>query len=273
MIYVDKNKKEDTIGFNVVSDLHMDFYFDWKNPYDYINDFKNNIQNKCDYLIVAGDIANNNKLSYIFLESMNYFYKKVFVIDGNHEYYGDWGKIDRYKGLKEITKKLKNIVFLDENDVIDVEGIKIAGRMMMYNIEDRLKDYQFFKTISNDSRFIPEWMVKKKHKEEIEDYNRLIDDVDIFISHIPLIPQKNSNYIPEEYRDISLYYNSGVKIKANKIYINGHVHHRQFNTIPLYENNEYIGESYNINVATGYPYENKSNKPHIESIYIKKGEN
>lgn len=105
---------------------------------------------------------------------MNYFYKKVFVIDGNHEYYGEWIKIDRYKELKEITKKLKNVVFLDENDVIDVEGIKIAGRMMMYNIEDRSKDYQFFN---------------------------------------------------------------------------------------------------NINVATGYPHENKSDKPYIETIYIKKGEN
>lgn len=76
MIYVDKNKKENAIGFNVVSDLYMDFYFDWKNPYDYIHDFKNNIQNKCDYLIVAGDIANNNKLSYIFFRIYELFLQK-----------------------------------------------------------------------------------------------------------------------------------------------------------------------------------------------------
>ena len=261
-----KDNYKGYVKFNVVSDLHMDFYFDYKNPYNYIREFKENIEDKCDYLIVAGDIANHNQLAWYFLESMNYFYKKVFVIDGNHEYYSNWVTKDKYTQLKELCKDFDNIIFLDDHDIIEVEGIKIAGRMMMYDLT-RLKDYQFYQTISNDSKYIPEYMVRERHIEHCEAYNRFIDECDIFISHIPLILQENNDYIPSNHRDISLYYNSSVDLKPNKLYINGHVHQRQANVVPIQE-----GVCYNLNTATGYPGENDLGlqMSYVETLYIDK---
>ena len=79
-------------------------------------------------LILAGDIGNPYMKNYWdFLHNESKIFTRVFLICGNHEYYGS-SILQTNAYIKRQLKLsgLKNVYFLD-NDVFQIDNIKIIG--------------------------------------------------------------------------------------------------------------------------------------------------
>jgi len=129
------------------SDLHLDFIlgddascFDENKILDLFN--MSFTSTDADILIIAGDLSHYNQQTISFLKYMSEeHYKHVVCVHGNHDLYlldGDEKKL--YKGdsfnrlieLREEVEKLNNVYYLD-GDIIEIEGIKIAGSSLWYD--------------------------------------------------------------------------------------------------------------------------------------------
>ncbi len=217
--------KELTIDY--VSDLHLSFYIKAKD-YGYDKDdlvsfIENNIKPKVkgEILVIAGDLSEFVESNITFLKICLKYYKKVFYVAGNHEYYlssilsGKMKKnyINSINKIKYISQALQNeydILFLDRNDlktkgIYNYNGFLIAGDTLWYYPQN-IKDWYFYYVVSNDSRLIRNVKISKKSKismlnnASITWYNSLPNNLDLIITHIPPIynisspKNKNSCY-------------------------------------------------------------------------------
>ena len=90
-----------------VSDLHLEFYNSFPNKY------KKWDSNK-DILCLAGDIGKPSKNTYKeFIEYSSGLFKYVFVITGNHEYYGKESINHVDVNIEKICSHYKNVYFLN----------------------------------------------------------------------------------------------------------------------------------------------------------------
>lgn len=251
--------------FGYISDIHGNHYTD-------IQTVLNNLkpEEPVEYLIIAGDLSNENVTSLEILEHFSKQYKKVFFVEGNHEHYNfsEWSALERYLGyrlkeeenlryyhLKElIKKKFTNVqVLSSETGVIEVEGIKIAGACMWYNVtRENLVVYQ---QQMNDSKVITLEDVRNWNKRDKVFYNSVIEEVDIFVSHIPL--NKTSNY--SKYSNNAFFINKRRKY-PNKIYVAGHSH--------VQEGYKDKGSYFLFNTL-GYPSETELDKTTIKIFNTK----
>ena len=93
------------------SDLHLEFIKD-----EEIKPFLNNIPQGLDEIcICAGDIGNPCENHYdVFMNTVSKLFKKVFIIAGNHEYYGRTIE-ETNDFLIDYFKKFDNISFLNDS--------------------------------------------------------------------------------------------------------------------------------------------------------------
>lgn len=235
--------KLETISY--ISDIHIDNWIESK--YCGINLEKRmkifiekQLQpSKSDILIIPGDISDYNHFIKLFLEtiiSLN-LYKKIFIINGNHEMYLTTNSLKhKYKNyiekideLKEICKSL-NVEFLDGN-IVEYCGLKIGGNSMWFDGSYAINKFNYtetslidlWKQVMNDSKFIigkdksyelnQDFSMynnfsKKKHlvsfhplkffTKEKEKFNNIFKECDIYISHFP-------PFISEEFLDKCFY--------------------------------------------------------------------
>lgn len=148
------------IKFHILSDIHLEYY-DHNHPKltDFIQD-----PSEASYLCLCGDIGNPYQLSYAkFLsECITAGYKYIFVILGNHEYYGTLCMDETVACVEWITstlnKKFKcdKLVFLN-NSSFDIPntGYRVYGTTLWTRILPsqsgslRLKDFQHIPDISD----------------------------------------------------------------------------------------------------------------------------
>lgn len=193
-------------------------------------------------------------------------YKKIFVTFGNHDMYlvsnsqehdfkTSWGKVEN---LKAICEAIDTVEFLDGN-IVDVDGIKIGGCGMWYDFSYGIKNFGMnhfammhkWKDTMNDARLIKGTDYPKEINDsragiygygkmttytfdpikffeaEKEKMLKIIEDCDIFISHIgPVVPPS----LKSEYQNVvtGFYYFDGEHYlwneKAPKLWLWGHTH-------------------------------------------------
>lgn len=115
----------------ICSDLHLEFekHREWfkKNP----------LVPKGDILIIAGD-TNYLEQDYAELDFINKVssqFDKVFLIPGNHEYYGGY---DISTALKPSYKEIKDNVFMVNNQIINVDNVTFIFSTMWSRIEHNI---------------------------------------------------------------------------------------------------------------------------------------
>ena len=209
--------------FNYISDIHADFYAD---TYPFFNSIlKEWIKNsqKSDIVIVAGDLANRNKVSYNVLKALSENWKYVFYVDGNHDLYDPVffadRKPNRIDGLLKLTEDIKNLYYMSKDKIfVFNNGIKMAGCNLWYDM-DRPEVFSYVMKNMNDSKYVGMKYITTESAEDKKFYNNVIDNVDIFVSHVPVVDEFSKDL---GFTDKS--YCRTVEIKENKKYIYGHMH-------------------------------------------------
>lgn len=258
-------RNEKLPGFNVISDLHVDFYLSKNDINNSMENFIKKMMKNCeileDVLLIGGDLGNHNSISLMFLEKIKDYWKYILLIPGNHDWYNQEKTENRYKDLikKVKEKNIKNIIFLqDEVEIFSYNGINYGGSTLMYNLydEETLRDFRLF---MNDKHFISEDFIKKKHDEDLRYYERVIDKVDVFLSHVPVYYVKSKR----GFKHSQLFHNTEVKLQKHILYIQGHAH--DFKIASDGKKNGICA----INTALGYPFENDMDKPFLVTVKIK----
>ena len=144
------------MNVQIFSDLHIS-----------MNNKIPNITPTADYLILAGDIGKLEDKNFInFMKYVNSKWKKVIYILGNHEtYHKKYTIYEIIKLYRAFFKKLKNIVFL-ENETYELEDYLIVGSTMW---TDPSSIKLFHRPILFKSKKGPsEWNLKKYLKFRME---------------------------------------------------------------------------------------------------------
>jgi predicted phosphohydrolase len=140
--------------FYLLSDLHLECKrFNLTNP------------DKCDALILAGDIGNiHTKIYKTFLKSASQLFKYTFIIKGNHECYGY--SIDETDTIiKMHCSKYNNVYYLNQY-VMDIDNdIRIIGTTLWSNIE--MTQEKDIANCLNDFKLIKNWNVKTHNIQHI----------------------------------------------------------------------------------------------------------
>jgi len=112
-----ESKEKPRLRLQLMSDLHIEFR-ESESTFDY--------EPIAPYLGLLGDIGVVCRPKYAqYIASAAQKYKTVFVIAGNHEFYGS--SLDETKqAIAAICKEHQNVVFLDRTSVL-VDGIRILG--------------------------------------------------------------------------------------------------------------------------------------------------
>lgn len=117
--------------------------------------------------------------------------------------------------------------------------------MMMYNLNEDVS-YYTWRSLLNDSKFISREFANKRNKADVEYYNKVISQIDVFISHIPILNLDGLGATK------NLFLNVDVEEKENVLYVSGHTHKKKSST-------EQNAKNTGLNVSFGYPAESEGN--------------
>ena len=154
-----------------ISDLHIEFL-----SIDEMYNLVAQIHPLCDVCVLAGDVGGPLKVDGLysrFLQEMSYKFRKVFVIAGNHEFYGAHGMNLVRAGMRATCASMQNVSFLDDAWE-DFEGRRWIGATLwshvsnsQYTINDVIKipgmDVERYNSLHADARaFLVEALVGAK---------------------------------------------------------------------------------------------------------------
>ena len=286
--------------FNMTSDTHVDMYFDTNcaqeqfhdyimgnveelspkiqeeiqtNVSAYIDKMIKNTKKLTDTLILAGDIANNNSYSKVFLKKASSIWKNIWYIDGNHEYYfqeKDTGDNRLYKLIEDL-KDYPNIKYV-ANTVQEIQCkeklLKIGFLPIMYNMNNP-EVLNMFNNRMNDKYFItPDYMYESYEKGRKFYENEIYDKCDICVSHVPLLRLEGT-------REEETTYYTKLKINPKIIYFFGHTHrNEEVDDFVITEDGEKASVK-GYSVGVGYPisYGRGLGIPHTQTFIYSDNEN
>ena len=268
------------VSFDLVSDLHLDFWVSPKKPKTKQLHFMHRLikdqlrpSRSANTLIIAGDIGHYNAQNILFLELLAEYYKHIFLTWGNHDLYlvsnamhKRYGTSDkRLQEFKDACTKLEHVTFLD-GDIVEYNSLRIWGSGLWYRVETY--DINHWRFASNDasliirndgyrqitydeygSRKLYRFDPQKLYHEELQKLSSLSsdDNIDIIITHIPPI-------LPSWLKDrdgFRFYRFDGIENIRRiqpKVWCFGHIHHSlefEAEGVKLYCN------------ALGYPDKNR----------------
>ncbi|MBN2100776.1 metallophosphoesterase [Candidatus Dojkabacteria bacterium] len=232
-IDLDDFEGEESLKLILVSDLHAGRFFNTNKIPKLVKNI--NDINETDYLLILGDVINQNKNQVDDLEELKKIDKEVYFVYGNHDYFIPSGaepkeneKADIVPGLEKMIQNigandLKNeSIKLEEYDNFDVY---LAGIEDVWSHRD---EYEFLETLPEDDVVIlmchnPDCVINIAADKEVK------KRVDLVVSghthggemRLPLIgsiaPQGLPIFLPQSYdkgyhtyEDIPLYITSGV---------------------------------------------------------------
>lgn len=124
---------------DILSDLHFDYYFAYKNGINedlILSFYKQYFDNNSQCLIIAGDLGHFNEQNIEILRLLKkHFYKYIVCVLGNHDYYiVDQTSMNKYKGqalyrideMRKLINDEENMFCLNGN-VVEIEGIRFGG--------------------------------------------------------------------------------------------------------------------------------------------------
>ncbi|WP_369598807.1 metallophosphoesterase [Staphylococcus hyicus] len=259
------------INISYINDLHIDHWVMNNKSYEkhkksvkaFINRLIENsyIIDK-NVLIIAGDISHYNYVTYWVIEEFSNHFKKVFFVNGNHDYYlitrSQRSKyrndsLSRVFELNNLLSQLNNVTFFSSftgNVTEKYGGVRFAG-CTMTSLPIGEEEISFYNGFMNDKKYISH-EPKLYNDKDINAYNTVISDFrpNIFISHYPLVRTYSHN---KHLNDGSIgSYMCIVERHIAPINIFGHVHESDV----CYE----VANSKHISNALGYPTENLNSK-------------
>lgn len=216
----------------IISDLHLEFL-----SLSQVEKIIANIQSVGDILVLAGDIGHPDDSSYVyFLEQMNNMFSKIFLITGNHEYYG--GNIQNTNiKIQELCLPLKNISFLSSS-YEDYLGFRWIGTTLWSHIEPTAH-------IINDIRKIRQLSIKnynELHQESVNFINNILEEnmnipSIIITHHLPSYKLINPRYQTKTHNKYNQWFASNLDELIEKykpsLWIYGHTH--DFSHSELYQ--------------------------------------
>lgn len=115
----------------ICSDLHLEFAYNrnWLREYPLVP--------KGDILVIAGDTyyLERHYTDLDFINKVADEFQKVYLIPGNHEYYGGF---DVATALEPTYQALKSNVFMVNNQVITLEGVQLIFSTMWSKIQQNV---------------------------------------------------------------------------------------------------------------------------------------
>ena len=125
------------IPIQYISDIHLEFL--------HIEEVKSIVRKiipVAPTLIIAGDLGNpfaSNSHYKLFLEEMSRKFEKVFVIAGNHEYYGGKSIEEVEMKIQEIVEDLPNTTYL-QNSYEEYMGVRWIGTTLWSQLDNPTKN-------------------------------------------------------------------------------------------------------------------------------------
>ncbi len=239
------------ISIQYISDIHLEFLHIEK-----IKSITRKIIPISPILVLAGDIGNPFHSGYeLFIKEMALKFEKIFLITGNHEYYGGKSIEETEDKIRSIVYLYKNVSYL-QNSYEDYKEFRWLGTTLWSKISDssyNINDIYSIKNMTKDT-------YNSLHQKSIDFLRDSLEEKNdikyiIITHHLP-----SYKLIDEQFLDpkVSMYnqwfassLDESIMIKYNdriKGWFYGHTH------IP------FKGTLYNINLycnPVGYKGENK----------------
>ncbi|MGG1659511.1 metallophosphoesterase family protein [Brevibacillus sp. NRS-1366] len=264
-------------GFDLISDIHLDFWVKVENPkhkmLPQIEDFINSIlpDNPQNVLVIAGDLGHYNWQNQLLIKELKQVYEHILLVAGNHDFYlVSTNQEKQYQGkstkrvleMKELCKEVMNVHYLDGN-IIEIDGVKFGGVGIWYDFSYGMKELGYTKEalyskwweVMNDSRLIKGLLDKSFTfaDEEKKKLDSIVDESDVIITHVGGDWSRViGNYKFDSVT--SFYYFDGSNHFSkleDKVWCFGHTHQR------------YDYDAYGcrfVNASLGYPSEGKGRK-------------
>lgn len=140
-----------------------------------------------DWLVLAGSVScYRSKL----VESLGYlseFYAHVFFVFSNMDFQlKDVGYLDYISSVKEDLKEYSNVSVLD-NDIVEVDGLKVAGSSAWYYLADNYSK-AYWDTFSLDKTNVhSSWSESNAHSDQDADFLSTLknEGIDLLITYFP----------------------------------------------------------------------------------------
>ena len=180
-----------TMKIQYLSDLHIELM----GEYDF-HLLCTKISPKCDTLVLAGDIGNPFYQNYkLFLHLMSDYFKKVFVITGNHEYYkNDMVKADNK--VSEICNSRSNLSFLNNTTEL-YNGYRFIGTTLWTHISDPqylINDFSAIKDMNVNRYNNLHQKSRLFLKDSIDNTSKNGENVVVITHHLPLHELTHEKY-------------------------------------------------------------------------------
>ena len=154
---------------------------------------------KCDILVLAGDIGDplhHNDKYKIFLHSMSEKFKKVFLVSGNHEYYGN-DIVKTNEGIEIICGSISNVSFLNNSTEL-YNGYRFIGTTQWTHITDSrylINDFSVIKEMDvnryNNLHKVSRLFLKKSIDKSCADNEKAV----VITHHLPLHELTHQKYL------------------------------------------------------------------------------
>lgn len=178
-----KNTIRELCKFDIVSDLHIDHWSkNYKSPYvhGHIVDKPYELSyTKSDYLIVAGDVADDLDSTLDYLNKASIYYKKILFVDGNHEHVNKYPELYSTKYINSLVNNDK-LIYLSNSPYI-INNTAFIGCCGWWNYDNNnnesiIANYDYFNNwinhfkIKENKDFINNVIIQAKNE-----YNYLND--------------------------------------------------------------------------------------------------
>ncbi|AHA45934.1 calcineurin-like phosphoesterase [Insectomime virus] len=182
--------------------------------------------NKNKILCLCGDIGNPWSKNYSkFLAWCSKSFEFVFVLAGNHEYYGEHTMAETDERIRELSKSHGNVKFL-QNSSFEYRGVLFVGTTLWSNVPDNADE------LMNDYIYIPEISPELIRKEWSDSVSFLTKEIArgkktvVLTHHCPLDESEALGNKEDEYR--SCYCSDlGFLARENVLaWLWGHTHHK-----------------------------------------------
>ena len=233
--------------FDLTSDLHIDFWLDYRNPPKkqerLLGEFVAKMlpEEPSNVLAIAGDLGHFNQQNKMMLEAFRKHYSAIVVVFGNHDLYlVSKSQVKKYETsfnrlneMIDIANSIPNVHFLTGTSVT-LDDITFGGSggwydntyaKTFYSMNDRQID-EMWLNFMNDGRLIKDFNRYDLALSEYGNLKSVADSVDVMVSHIAptydFIPLKYNNATSTFYQfDGSDLLN---RMGSGKVWCYGHTH-------------------------------------------------